>query len=83
MEEKEVDESFFKLIKEAFRRYKEPVNWYFLVMSYILSSISSALEAISLGLIVPLFERVINENKTSDIGIVQKVLDYFSITKNI
>jgi len=81
MEEKEVDESFFKLIKEAFRRYKEPVNWYFLVMSYILSSISSALEAISLGLIVPLFERVINENKTSDIGIVQKVLDYFSITK--
>jgi ABC-type multidrug transport system fused ATPase/permease subunit len=73
---KESEESYFRLFKKAYHKCKEAVNVYLFGLAYILTYISSALEAISLGLVVPLLERVIYEKEASDMGIIQQILDY-------
>lgn len=79
--EKEVEDSFFKLFRQAYGKCKESLNLYFLGLSYIFSYISSALEAISLGLAAPLLERVIYEKEKSDIGVIQSAIDYLNLTE--
>lgn len=73
---KESEESYFKLFKRAYHKCKEAVNFYWFGIAYILTYFASALEAVSLGLVVPLLERVIYQKEASDMGIVQKIIDF-------
>ncbi|MBD3355268.1 ATP-binding cassette domain-containing protein [Candidatus Woesearchaeota archaeon] len=80
MKKKEVDKSWLELFLAVYRKCRDSVNIPLLGFAFFLSFAASALDAISLGLVVPLLEQVLN-NKESQLGIVQKILDFFSITE--
>ena len=78
MKKEGVKESWWQLFTAAYKKCKEAVNFYLLGLVTVLTFFSSALEAISLGLVIPLLEQVLN-NKDTELGIVQKILDFLSI----
>ena len=71
--------SFWDVFLKVYDLCKEQVKIFWLIIAFILSFLASSLEAISLGLIIPLLNSVIDPSRNAELGILNDLVNMFSI----